>query len=65
MAATFWPGDFLKHKKSGGIYELLHFGVLEKNLEQVCIYRNVHSLQVYVRPKSEMTEERFSLEKGG
>lgn len=48
-----------KHNKGGKLYEVLHNGLLEVNLEPVVIYASLENGTVWVRPMAEF-KERFT-----
>jgi hypothetical protein len=50
-----------RHKKTGGVYRILHLAVMEKDLSGVVVYRPWDSkgTQIYVRPYTEFVDGRF------
>lgn len=51
-----------RHRKTGGIYEVLYDGCIEADLQPVVIYRNVdptHDQRVWVRPYTQFHDGRF------
>jgi hypothetical protein len=50
-----------RHKKTGGVYRVLHLAVMEKYLSSVVVYRawNGAGTQIYVRPYAEFVDGRF------
>jgi hypothetical protein len=49
-----------KHLKTGGIYEILGEGIIEKTMTPAIIYRNVDDDTVnWIRPHSEFFDGRF------
>lgn len=61
MADKFHPGNKVRHKKSGGLYEVMATARLEATLEPVHVYRSLADGQVWVRPDTEMLDGRFEL----
>lgn len=54
------PLGLYKHYK-GGVYDVLHVGLLEKTLEEVVVYKQTApSAIVFVRPLAEFEEEVVS-----
>lgn len=51
--------ELYEHKKSGGVYELVCFGLLERDKEPVAIYRHHYTKEVWVRSSVEFNDGRF------
>lgn len=47
------------HIKSGGVYEILEFGLIEASLTPCVIYRLISGGNVWIRPCSEFFDGRF------
>ena len=59
------PYYLFRHKKSGGIYKLLHTGKLEWTLQKVVIYTKASGGDtVWVRPLTEWLDGRFEIVDG-
>ena len=55
----FYPGQQLKHVKTGGLYKILHLAKIEATLEDVYVYEALKNQTVWIRPKAEMQDGRF------
>ena len=51
--------DIFRHKKSGGLYKFLGFGLIEETGTHAVIYQDIHSLLVWIRPTQEFFDGRF------
>lgn len=47
------------HVKTKGVYEIVTFGYLEKDLEPMVIYKNRKDGTVWIRPYKEFVDGRF------
>lgn len=52
-------GKRYRHLKTGGLYEIVGAGQIEKTLEDVIIYQNVETGRMWVRPTKEFFDGRF------
>jgi Protein of unknown function (DUF1653) len=50
-----------RHKKSGGVYEIMAFARVEATLEWVVVYRSVVDDETWTRPVAEFLDGRFEL----
>ncbi len=57
--SDFYPGQQVKHLKTGGLYRILHLAKIEATLEEVYVYEALRNQTVWIRPKSEMLDGRF------
>jgi hypothetical protein len=55
----FVVGDIVRHKRTGGRYEITAWARLESSLEEVIVYRSLTTPESWVRPRSEMFDGRF------
>lgn len=51
-----FPIKLFRHKKSGGIYQLLHEAWMEATHERVTVYKSTADGAVWVRPSAEFAE---------
>jgi|SRR5690606_24750597 len=52
-----WPADRYRHKKSGGIYEVVAFAERESDQMPLVVYRSLDTLRTWVRPMTEWREK--------
>ena len=43
------PGQIWRHYK-GGVYEIICMAALERNREQLVVYKDIHSQHIWARP---------------
>jgi hypothetical protein len=60
-AGLFKPGSRLRHKKTGGLYEVVLLANIEASLEPAYVYESMQSHDFWIRPKAEMEDGRFEL----
>jgi len=57
----FKPGNRLRHKKTGGFYQVVLLANIEASLEPAYVYESMQSHDFWIRPKAEMEDGRFEL----
>jgi hypothetical protein len=60
-AGLFKPGTRLRHKKTGGFYQVVLLANVEASLEPAYVYESMQSHDFWIRPKAEMEDGRFEL----
>lgn len=60
-AGLFKPGSKLKHKKSGGFYQVVMLANIEANLNPAYVYESMQTHDFWIRPQAEMEDGRFEL----
>lgn len=55
----FSINSFVEHKKTKGIYKVLHYAKIEKTLESVVVYQSMSDGVIWVRPVGEFCDGRF------
>jgi len=48
-----------RHKKTGGIYEIIAEGHIEATLEKAVVYKSQSDGEIWIRPKAEFFDGRF------
>lgn len=48
-----------KHEKTGGLYQILAHAKHEATLEQLVVYQNCATLEIWARPAKEFFDGRF------
>lgn len=51
-----------KHVKTGGLYKVLTFGLIESNKTLAVVYQSLQDEQVWIRPEAEFFDGRFELQ---
>ncbi len=57
----FKSGAKLRHKKSGGFYQVVLLANIEASLEPAYVYKSLQSHDFWIRPQAEMEDGRFEL----
>jgi len=57
----FKSGAKLRHKKTGGFYQVVLLANVEASLEPAYVYESMQSHDFWIRPKAEMEDGRFEL----
>ena len=52
-------GHFYRHKKTGGIYCVLHMATIEADKMPAIVYRSEKHDTIWVRPEAEFCDGRF------
>lgn len=61
VGRKFHRTQLVCHKKTGGIYNIIGYGKLEKDATPVAIYEKLYEGHIWVRPTSEFEDGRFQL----
>jgi hypothetical protein len=51
--------ELYRHKKTKGLYSVVCIARIEATGEQVTVYKNISSDEIWVRPSSEFNDGRF------
>lgn len=51
--------ELYRHKKTGGVYEVICNATIERTLELAVVYRNTKTGERWVRPAAEFNDGRF------
>ena len=57
----FKPCNRLRHKNTGGFYQVVLLANIEASLEPAYVYESMQSHDFWIRPKAEMEDGRFEL----
>jgi hypothetical protein len=57
----FSEGIAVRHIKTGGLYFILSYGLLESDKTPVVVYKSLSDKQVWIRPVTEFEDGRFEL----
>ena len=59
--SLFPIGSVLRHKKTGGLYQVIGLAKIEATLEMAYVYESKQTNDYWVRPQAEMEDGRFEL----
>ena len=59
--SVFPIGSVLKHKKTGGFYQVIGLAKIEATLEVAYVYESRQTHDYWIRPQAEMEDGRFEL----
>jgi hypothetical protein len=59
--SLFAIGSTLKHKKTGGFYQVIGLAKIEATLEMAYVYESKQTHDYWIRPQAEMEDGRFEL----
>ena len=59
--SLFSIGSVIRHKKTGGPYQVIGLAKIEATLEMAYVYESRQTHDYWIRPQAEMEDGRFEL----